>query len=67
MLSNREPPVQGRAFEVLRRTFVLLCLRPGRERAEVAALACLRIDLAGLETVWSGLEFADHGGDLDTL
>jgi len=61
------PAASGAAFEVLHRAFVPLCLRPGRERAKVAALARLRVDLAGIETVLPGPEFADHAGGPDTL
>jgi hypothetical protein len=57
----------GATFKVLHRAFVLLCLRPGPERAKVAALACLRVDLAGVKTVLPGLEFADHSANLIPL
>src|SRR2546430_2084565 len=63
--SGRELPEAGQfgrsvALEVL--DFALVLLRGGkrRERAEVASLAGLRIDLAGIEAVAPGFELADH-------
>src|SRR5437588_719712 len=47
-------------FEKLHRTFVFLRRLARLERAEVAALAGLRIGLAGVEAVFAGFEFADH-------
>src|ERR1700742_3923487 len=48
-------------LEILHIAFVLLCRSARLEGAEIAALAGLRIDLAGIEPVFAGLQFADHG------
>ena len=48
------------ALEELDRALVLFGGGPGLERPEVAALAGLRVFLAGVEAVFAGLEFADH-------
>ncbi len=47
-------------FEKLHSPLVLLRRLTRLERAEVAALAGLRIGLAGVEAVFAGFEFADH-------
>src|ERR1700742_4427693 len=48
-------------LEILHVAFVPLCRSARLEGAEIAALAGLRIDLAGIEPVFAGLQFADHG------
>ena len=47
-------------LEKLHRPLVALGRRPRGERAEIAALACLWILLAGVEAVFAGRELADH-------
>ena len=47
-------------LEVLHGALVLLRRRARFERAEVAALAGLRIDPAGIEPVFAGSQFSDH-------
>ena len=49
-------------LEILHVALVLLGGRARLEGAEIAALAGLRIGLAGIEPVFAGLQFADHGG-----
>src|SRR4051812_4261860 len=48
------------ALEVLDVAFVLLGGLERLEGAQVAALARLRVELAGVEAVFAGLQFADH-------
>src|SRR5215813_11706644 len=48
-------------FEILNGALVLFGSGTRLERTEVAAPAGLRIDLAGIEPVLAGLQFADHG------
>ena len=54
-------------FEIL--DVALMFLRRGKavERSEIAALAGLGVFLAGIETVFAGSQFADHGPDLPFL
>jgi hypothetical protein len=49
-------------LEILHGAFVLFRSLARFEGAEVAALAGLRIYLPGIEPVFAGLQFADHGG-----
>jgi len=53
-------PASAVALEVLHFTLVLLSLVSRTECAQVAALACLGIDLSRIESVFSGGEFSDH-------
>src|SRR5262245_21981388 len=48
------------ALEILHAALVLLCLCPGRKRAQIAPATGLRVDLARVEPVLAGLELADH-------
>ena len=48
-------------LEVLDGPLVLLGLGSTGERAEVPPLAGLRIELAGIQPILAGFEFADHG------
>src|SRR6266566_5446252 len=48
-------------LEILHRALVLFRGRSGFEGAEIAALAGFRIDLARIEPIFPGLQFADHG------
>ena len=47
-------------FEELYRSFVFLSSTARGERAQVPALAGLRINFAGIEPVLAGFEFANH-------
>jgi hypothetical protein len=47
-------------FEILHGALVLLCSRARFEGSEVAASARFRIDLAGIEPVLAGSQFANH-------
>jgi hypothetical protein len=49
-------------FEILHGALVLFRRLPRFEGAEIAALAGLRIYFPGIEPVFAGLQFADHGG-----
>jgi hypothetical protein len=49
-------------LEILHVALVLFRSLPRSEGAEVAALAGLRIYFSGIEPVFAGLQFADHGG-----
>ena len=48
-------------LEILHFPLMLLRRRAAVEGAEIAALAGLGIELAGVEAVFAGFEFADHG------
>ena len=48
------------SFEKLHRALVLLGLRARTEGAEVASLAGARVAFAGIQPVFTRLEFADH-------
>src|SRR5262249_57167991 len=47
-------------LEILHRALVLLGRRARLERAEIAAAAGLRVDLAGIEAIAARAELADH-------
>ena len=47
-------------FEILHGTLVLFGCRARRESTEVAALACLGIELPRVQAVLAVLELADH-------
>jgi hypothetical protein len=47
-------------LEILHLALVLLGGRARFERAEIAALARLRVDFAGVEPIFAGLQFAYH-------
>src|SRR3569832_802834 len=49
------------SFEILHFALVLFRRRARLEGAEIATFAGLRIHLAGVEPVFAGFEFADHG------
>jgi hypothetical protein len=48
-------------LEVLNVALVFFSGGAGFERAEIATLARLEIHLAGVEPIFTGMEFADHG------
>src|SRR5690349_13409502 len=48
-------------FEVLHRALVLLRRGARFESSKIPALARFRIDFAGIEPVFAGLQFSDHG------
>jgi hypothetical protein len=48
-------------LEILHIALVLFGGRARFERTEIAALARLEVDVAGVESVFAGLQFADHG------
>ena len=50
-------------FVVLDGSLVFLCRCPARKRAQIAAMAGLRILLAGIQSIFARWELADHGVD----
>jgi hypothetical protein len=51
------------AFEELDGTFVTLGRSPAPESAKVLAPSSAAIDLARIQSILAGFEFADHGGN----
>jgi hypothetical protein len=47
-------------LKVLNRAFVLFCGNARTEGPEIAPLLCLRICFAGIKSVLTALQFADH-------
>jgi hypothetical protein len=47
-------------LEILNRAFVFLCRSLAVERAEIFSHACFPIFLAGIQPIFSGLQFPDH-------
>jgi hypothetical protein len=48
-------------FEILHGALVLFRRRTGFEGSKVTALARFRVYFAGIEPVFAGLQFSDHG------
>src|SRR5258707_307015 len=57
---GRRRPMRSVPLEILHVSLVLFRRRARVESAEIAALAGLGIDLAGIEPVLARLQFADH-------
>ena len=54
-------------FEILHFPLVLLSRRAASKRPQIAALAGLRVCLAGIETVLTGFQFSNHDSLLERV